>query len=231
MRPEFSRRAGLLGTAAVSLLLTLCWPMVSVSQKTCDRILPGMTEQEAWQAVGISPGWYDGVVGISTNAPGHKGYKPTWVGFGGEIVVDLDDSGRVTKATFYPAEVISWSFGDWLLVRVLWVHLLGWPLRQRVTAFLTITIGGVWLAGLIGIRARSANLVAEHGGIGLVLGGVVAVFMFADLSVLDLSIMFLLLMGPILGAVLGILVAFCRRSLAWCISALVRRRQIAEVVT
>lgn len=98
--------AGLL--VAVAILL-LCVPVVRINKKACDQIRPGITLPEAEEIIGGPPKWYDGVWGIRTDSPGYKGYRPFWVGSQGEIIVELDEQGRVSNARFYPGEVLNRS--------------------------------------------------------------------------------------------------------------------------
>ena len=163
MRLQFSLRALLLAVFVVAILLAVLRPVAKITPATCERIRPGMTEQEAFQLVGVPPGWYDGVGVISTDAPAYKGYKPFWVGAGGEVVVDLDESGRVTKATFYPAKALDWSFGDWLWERLTRMRFLGLSMPQRIAAFVVGTTLAVWALAVIVIRPRTPNHVAKHG--------------------------------------------------------------------
>ncbi len=92
-----------------ALLIGFLTPVAKIDPATCSRILPGMTKQQAEQVVGAPFGWYDGVRGIITNAPARKGEPQSWIGLRGEMVVDLDQSGRVTKAAFYDGNSSSWA--------------------------------------------------------------------------------------------------------------------------
>ena len=74
-----------------------------------------------------------------------------------------------------------------------------------------ITTCVVFIVGAVVVSASSANAEAHYGGIGLVIGLVIAVAVFADLFVSDLAATFLLLIGPIVGAAIGVLVAICRK--------------------
>ena len=92
---------GLLASGAV-LLLDL--PVVQIDQSASKQIRRGMTVSDAEAIIGGAPGWYDGVSGIRTDAPADKKeYRPTWVGSEGQIIVELDEQGRVAGARFYPA--------------------------------------------------------------------------------------------------------------------------------
>jgi hypothetical protein len=230
MKLGFSRRALLLAILAVGFSLVVFRPVVHISPTTCARIVAGMTEHEAWQAVGVPPGWYDGVGGISTNSPASKGYKPDWIGFGGGIVVDLDDTGHVAKATFYPGKVLAWSFVGWLWERLARVQYCGISLPQRLDLFLAITALLVWILGVAMVRVTSANSVAEQGALGLVVGLAVAVFLFADLFLSNDTASFLLLIGPILGTTLAILVAICRQAVNRRVGSGNGPTEMAEIV-
>src|SRR5262245_58825556 len=117
MRVRFSLRAMFLAVSVVAALLAFFTPVARISPATSARILPGMTEEQACSIVGVPPGWYDGVGGISSDAPAEKGDKPTWVGIRGEIIVDLDESGRVSKAGFCSTRIIGWSASGFLWER------------------------------------------------------------------------------------------------------------------
>jgi ABC-type Fe3+-siderophore transport system permease subunit len=231
MRLQFSLRALLLAVFVVAILLAVLRPVAKITPATCERIRPGMTEQEAFQLVGVPPGWYDGVGGISTNAPAFKGYKPFWVGAGGEMVVDLDDSGRVTKATFYPAKALDWSFGDRLWERLTRMRFLGLSLPQRSTAFLAGTTLAVWALAVIVIRPRTPNHLAKHGALGLTVGALTGIALFAELFFWDLTATLFLLIGPILGAALGIVVGFCRKTVVQLAATRMRRTDVPQTVT
>lgn len=185
-------------------------PVVRVDSETCGRILPGMTEHEAEEAVGVPPGWYDGVGGIGTGSPGYKGYKPSWVGLRGEILVDLDESGRVAAATYYPAKWVDYSPLALLWERFNRVRFLGISTTRRCIAFVAATLLAAVPICIVAIRPNMANSVAHHGLIGVPLGLIAGVAMFSDRFFSDAVGTVLTLSGPIFGAVVGIAVGVSR---------------------
>jgi len=160
MQFQFSLGTLLLAVLVIALLLGLFTPVAEISPETCERIEPGMTEREAFDIVGAPPGWYGGVGGISSDSLPRKGYKPQWIGSGGEIVVDLDDQGRVTNATFYSGETLSWSFSGWLWERLTRVRFLRLSLTQRLAPFFPLTTLGVWA---VGVGCTSGYLTERRG--------------------------------------------------------------------
>jgi hypothetical protein len=97
-------------------------PLVSVSQETCDRIVPGMTIAEAQAIIGGPPRWYDGIHsfghGVRRKNPNESDYRPRWVSSSGEIVIDVDDQNKVLTATFAPITVCSHAWPDLLWQRL-----------------------------------------------------------------------------------------------------------------
>ena len=78
-----------------------------------------MTAEQAERIVGAPPGWYDGVGGISTNAPV---IKDTWWRDGpvpvAPSILEPDGRGRVKKATFYPALWVERSLWHLIIERL-----------------------------------------------------------------------------------------------------------------
>jgi hypothetical protein len=68
-----------------------------------------MALEEIEKIIGGPPGWYDGVVGHGTDAPARKGAWPSWIGSGGEIMVDMQ-MDKAISASFYPN---LWVNQDW----------------------------------------------------------------------------------------------------------------------
>jgi hypothetical protein len=99
------------GCAAVvvSACVLLFVPVARISPQSCDRIRPGMTVAEAEEIVGAPVGWYDGVEQLRLDGPGWRGDKPYWSGSRGQLVLDVDQDGRVLKAAFYPGKPVRWS--------------------------------------------------------------------------------------------------------------------------
>lgn len=210
MRIPFSLRTVVLAVFLFAVLLWFITPVASINSATCERIRPGMTEQQAQEIVGTPPGWYDGVGGISTNAPGYKGYKPYWIGFRGEIRVDLDYSGRVTQAEFYPANSLHWSPVDCLWERFTRITYAGLSLPTRIVLQSVLSAVIIFMLGVVIIRADANNQMALHGLIGLVAGPVLSIAVLSDGFFVDFLITSLMLFSPVLGGVLGIAVAFIR---------------------
>lgn len=109
MRIQFSIRMMLLAMTSIAILLWFFTPVASINPALCVYIQPGMSVEQAQEIVGVPPGYYDGVNFISTAALHDKGYRPTWAGLRGEIVIELDENRRMTQATFYPGKVVEWS--------------------------------------------------------------------------------------------------------------------------
>ena len=104
--------------AGISMLL-LSWPVARISQDSADRITSGMTVEQAVAVVGAPPGWYDGVVMISTNAPSiTKSEWHEWAGSQGSIILYPDARGRVARAAFYPALQMEQSFRSLVIERL-----------------------------------------------------------------------------------------------------------------
>jgi hypothetical protein len=104
-----------------------------------------MTVDEAAAVIGGPPGWYDGVAGIDTSEPPHKGYRPSWCGSNGVIALTLDAQGRVTGADFYPGQVRIHSGSRWACER--WTrNAFGTGRTELVVA----TAGGAWVGLLLG---------------------------------------------------------------------------------
>lgn len=203
-----------LAVSVVAALLAFFTPIARIDSATCARILPGMTVDQASDIVGGPPGWYDGAGGIGSDAPAYMGYKPFWVGLRGEILIDLDESGRVAQATFYPARRIEWSSALLFWERLTRVKYMGLTVTVRVLLFFGLTAIATLISGMGLIRAGAKNGAASHGVIGLVLGGIVAAAMLSEEFVSSLPVTALALSGPILGAVVGIIVGSVRGWLA-----------------
>ena len=111
----------------VSLLL--CLPIAEISPETSALITAGMTDQQASAIVGAPPGWYDGIVMISTNpGPSTKGIWREWTGSRGRLVLDPDTKGRVARATFYPAVSVEQSLRALMIERLTRNTELQWQL-------------------------------------------------------------------------------------------------------
>lgn len=211
MRLRFGLRDLFLAVLVVAIGLWFVRPVARITSKSCSRIRPGMTVEQVERIIGARQGWYDGVGGIRDDAHFVKG-SLNWIGMRGSIVVVLHDSEFVKTATFYPAqEILAWHLNDYLWERFTRVRYLGLSLPARLGVFSVITTCVVFIVGMVVVSASSANTEAHYGGIGLVVGLVIAVAVFADLFVSDLAATFLLLIGPIVGAAIGVLVAICRK--------------------
>jgi hypothetical protein len=213
MQIRFRLRTIFIVVFAIAALLAFLIPVARINSATCARIRPGMTEEQAIAIVGVPPGWYDGVGGVSSDAPGYKGYKPTWVALGGEIVVDLDESGRVSQATFYRTETLSWSPVAFFWERFTRIKYVGLGPTARCPLFFTLTAISIWVFGICAIRPATKNGPALHGLFGLVPGAILAIAMFADDFLPGDAAIFvalLPLLGAITGAFTGIIVGFIR---------------------
>jgi hypothetical protein len=84
-------------------------------------------------------------------------------------------------------------------------------MAQRIAAFAFVFLIGVWAIGELLVSPSSKNVVANHGGIGLVIGAVTAVAMFFDICFDNAYAAASCLSGPFLGAFFGMLVGGCRR--------------------
>jgi hypothetical protein len=104
-------RGGCAAVVAWACVL-LFMPVARIAPETCDRIRPGMTVAQAEEIVGAPAGWYDGVGQIRLDGARWHGDKPYWTGSHGQLVLDVDENGRVVKATFYPGKPVRWSFID-----------------------------------------------------------------------------------------------------------------------
>lgn len=211
MRVRFSLRTVFLAAFVCAVLLWFFTPVAGIDSATCARIRPGMTEQQAQEIVGAPPGWYDGIRSFSSNAPEAWGWQPNlvWIGSRGEILVDLDDSGNVAQARFYPGKG-EWSPIDWLWERFTRIKYAGLSVPARIVLHLALLAIIVLLLGIVSIRADALNQVALHGLIGLVAGFVLSVAIFSDGLFVDLLITSFVLSSPIIGAVVGIAVGVTR---------------------
>ena len=212
MRLRFGLSTMLLAVFFASVLLWFLSPVASIDSETCARIQPGMTLGEVHEVVGVKPGWYDGVDSIDSDSPLHKAYDDEvyWVGVRGEIYVDFDDSGRVAQATFYPARSARWSLFDRVWERFTRIQRLGLSLSERVVLYLALASVLNLTFGLMFVRRDSMNSIAQLGQIGLAIGPVLSMALFSDIYSEDLLTTSLVLTSPISGAVVGILVGFCR---------------------
>jgi hypothetical protein len=203
-----------LAVSVVAALLAFFAPIARINSATCARILPGMTQEQACGIVGVPPGWYDGVGGIRTDSPPDFRDALFWIGLRGEILVDLDESGRVARATFYPARRIEWSSALLFWERFTRIKYMGLTVTARVLLFFGLTAIATLISGMGLIRAGAKNGAASHGVIGLILGGIVAAAMFSEDFVSNLPVTAFALSGPILGAFVGIIVGSVRGWLA-----------------
>lgn len=186
-------------------------PVARINSATCRRILPGMTIEQATNIIGAPPGQYDGVESYIDDSDRVK-IGLHWTGLQGTIVVVPDGSRYVGHARFYPSQdILTWNLFGYLGERFTRVRYVGLSLQVRLGVFLAITTCAVWVFGGVCVRALSENAEAECGGIGLAVGLIIAVAVFADLFFKDLAATFLLQIGPILGAAVGVLVAICRK--------------------
>jgi hypothetical protein len=114
------------GCAAViaSACVLLFVPVARITSESCNRIRPGMTVAQAEEIVGAPLGWYDGVGQMRLDGPAWRGDKPYWTGSRGQLVLDVDENGRVVKATFYPGKSVRRSLihlaTDRLIIR--WIR-------------------------------------------------------------------------------------------------------------
>jgi hypothetical protein len=217
MRLQFSLRTMFLAVFVVAALLAFFTPIARINSATCARIAPGMTVDQACEIVGAPPGSYDGVVGFSSDAPDRMGYNYlSWVGLRGEILVDLDDSGRVSQASFYSIRRVEWLPVPPILVWERWtrVKYLGLPVTTRTVLFFVLTATTTFVVGQFVVQRAAPNATARHGVIGLFLGVVFAVAMFSEEFVSSLPVTALALSGPILGAFTGIFIGLVRNGLS-----------------
>lgn len=211
MRLQFSLRTLFLAVFVVAALLAFFTPVARIDPATCARIAPGMTVEQASEIVGAPPGLYDGVVGFSSDAPDRMGYiYLSWVGLGGEILVDLDDSGRVSQAAFYSTRTIGWFPPVLVWERWTRVKYLGLPVTTRTILFFVLTATTTFVVGQYVVQRAAPNATARHGVFGLVLGPIFAVAMFSEEFVSSLPLTALTMSSPILGALTGIFVGLVR---------------------
>jgi hypothetical protein len=199
--------------ASVTLLgiggFRLCKPVADVRPETASRIQPGMTEDEASAIVGAPSGWYDGVVMMSSGAPKRKGHVPKWYGRRGVLVYDQQRGDA--NAEFYPAKSVRWSLPRFILERLTrrsQSHLYI-STQERMLAFLILLPPGVICISVWCLKVSGANVVANHGGVGLLVGLLSAAISFWIAQSEWGGIIFILL-GSIGGAILGTLVGVAR---------------------
>lgn len=187
----------------------LCQPVVQVGFETVAQIQPGMTEEEAVAIIGAPCGWYDGVWGISTGAPKGKGHRSYWRTNQGELVLNPKDPNVKTTAAFYPARSISWSLPKLMIERLTRRSQIAPSrvlLQERLLAFLVTSFLGILGTCRLLLCSSSKNALANHGGVGLLVGLVAAA---ASLGGAESGIIFTLL-GSIGGAMQGIVIALSR---------------------
>lgn len=192
----------------MGLLLT---PIVHIDQAACSRIRPGMTVAECEEIIGGPEGWYDGVGGISTDAPAWKGERPSWVGLKGELILlveETDSTKRVKEAAFYPTiDLLGWSWSTFTLERLTRRHSGELESVDRVAGSLIMTVLALIAASGFRVPARGPNVLANHGGLGIILGSVVTGVFFWGY---DVTIIYVLI-GGASGAGLGLLVGVIRQ--------------------
>lgn len=218
MRVQFSLRAMFLAVFVVAVLLAMFTPVAKINPGTCARITRGMTVEQASNVIGASPGWYDGVGGVSSEEPEQEG--PDWIGLNGQIILALDESGRVQKATFYPTRTIAWSLGRCFWERFTRSRYLRWTEPARIGLFFGLTALATFVLGIGAIPADAKNATAYHGAIGMALGVLVALAVFAEdfEPGANESMLAVALFSPVLGAVTGVAVGI--------VAGIVRRRLV-----
>ncbi len=211
MRIPWTSRTIFLTPLLVGILFWFLTPVASISPKTCNRIQPGMSEQEALEIVGVPIGVYDGVGSWRSVSPDYgKKSLPHWVGYRGEIIVELDDLRRVSKATYYPIEDSWRSVQHCMWERFTRIKYYGFSLPARIILHWALTAIVVLMLGFALVPSKATNSLASYGLLGLVVGPIFSVAMFPEGFFFDLWITFLILSSPISGALVGIGVGFTR---------------------
>jgi hypothetical protein len=191
----------------IAMLLWFLTPVASINSATCARIKPGMTLEQATEIIGAPQDSYDGVaIYAPSHFPDHKGGGgPSWVGWRGELVLELDELDRVESAKLYSIEIHEWSLADLLSERFTRVRYSKLTTLGRILLFVVQTALGTSVLGMIFARKRAKNGIALHGLIGLLLGFILAIANFSHGFFVDLFVTIFAL-GPIVGAVVGIAV-------------------------
>ncbi len=109
--PRFSLRSLIVVVGVLSIPLAL-WvsPRGKITSASAAKIENGMSIDEASGIVGLQPGWYDGIHGVSQIALGDKANdRVAWINWHGAIVADAGPG--LQNATFTPSSECSIS-GD-----------------------------------------------------------------------------------------------------------------------
>ncbi len=108
--PRFSLRSLIVVVGVLSVLLAI-WvsPRGKITSDSAAKIENGMPIYEASRIVGLQPGWYDGINGVSEIALADKANdRVAWINWHGAIVADLG-GGCLHNATFTPSSEFSIS--------------------------------------------------------------------------------------------------------------------------
>ncbi len=215
MRLQFSIRSMFLFVLFVAILLWVFTPVARVNSATCKRIVPGMTVEQAQKVIGVPPGWYDGIHGIQPSSPDTgKEEPPSWVGLNGELILDLDESGRVVGAKVYSIRILNWSLTDFLWERFTRNRYVDLTAPACIGVLLALTGIATFTLALFIIGSEAKNSIAYQGLIGLILCPVLSVGLFWDRPSKDMDFLVVSLFSPILGAILGVFVGFLRALLS-----------------
>ena len=177
--PRYSIRTLLILTVGISAILaTLFVPRCRFNHATAKLIRDGMTVDQCSQALGVSPGWYDGIYGVSGLPMGNKmQYTVEWVNANGAIVADIDKSfgGKVSNIrAFRPTEFTRmYHLGDFLYDRTL-MKLFG--SHSAIATFAIVVLGIlVSIAPVLVVVKLSGLPATEFLSIGLLIASMVFV--------------------------------------------------------
>ena len=90
--------------AIVSIAVAILFvPRGAINRSAALELKNGMSIQDASEIIGLRPGWYDGIYGVSQINLGNKiQRRVAWINLNGAIVADIDD-GKIQTASFSPA--------------------------------------------------------------------------------------------------------------------------------
>ena len=118
--PRISLRAlfGVLAVLSIALAI-LFGPRGRINRSAVLELKNGMSIQDASEIIGLPPGWYDGIYGVSQINLGNKmERRVAWINLNGAIIADVDDG--IQNASFTPRSSFATShkFGTMLYDRI-----------------------------------------------------------------------------------------------------------------